>query len=327
MITTSRFSLIAAGVALACGLGSTAARADAVAQAILDVTNFHFALGNGSNVRAADGSLAPRLNLATLKGTTTADATVSLNGANAAGSDSQNDPLAIAGASATTSLGNAGSYVPGAPLAGAPVATYGASTADQFGNSLFGVSDALTDGVVSLKPAGNGSTQSNVNFNAEFTITVQDGTSIEIAFDAESYLRAYLSASGIGSPTARASTTWSITITSVATNDDVFAWVPDGLGGNGGAGSAIFGGVEYYDPFSLNQNATALSPASSKVRTNAKQAFQAETNALVGGTYTVVLSQTAVSDAFLKLPEPASLGLLGAALFGAGVASRRRSKK
>lgn len=317
MISTPRLSLVAAAVALAGGLASTSAKADAVAQAILGISNFHFALGNGNATRAADGSLLGSITV--VSATTTADSSVELNGVNASGATSQTDPLSFAGAASTSTLGSAGTYVPGAALIGAPVATFGASHGSQVGNSLIATSSGVTDGLVSLMPAGDGSTTSNVNFQSEFVMDVVGGTRIEIAFDASSFLRGYLSTAGVTPPTATAATTWTLTMRNNTTGATIFRWSPDGLVG------AITGGTEYVDDFALNDSVSQLTPGNAFIN-NASGSFQAETNALAEGRYTVSLRQSSLTDAFLKLPEPASLGLLGVALVGAGVASRRRSK-
>lgn len=302
-----RISVIAAGVAIAAGLLPMSAQADAVAQSILNVSNFHFAAGNGAG-RAADGSLLAFL-APGASATTTADTVAKLNGAVDNGS-------AIAGGE-QSAVGNFGSYTPGVQLLGAPIATYAAATAAQTGNALLNNANADTDGVVSLKPTGDGSTQGNVNLNGQFTISLTAATAIEIAFDAKAFLRAMQDK---GPPWfATAAYSWVMTIVD-STGNEVFKWSPDGQ-----LNSGIVGGTEYADGFSLNDSRSKTTIGDFVVTRNLA-AFEAETGTLAAGDYEVSLRQTSTADARL-LPEPGSLALFGIALAGAAAAGRRRQRK
>ena len=137
MKVKAKFSIIAASLALASVSLPITAHADAVAQSILNVTGFQFGAGDGTAAKAAAGSFASNINLITSGATTTADAGANLNGVIDNGS-----AFGLIGRQAK--VGAFGSYVPGAVLAGAPVANYVASTADQTGSALATTATATT---------------------------------------------------------------------------------------------------------------------------------------------------------------------------------------
>jgi len=300
---SKNISVIAAGAALVAGLAPSLAQADAVAQSILNVQDFTFRSGN-----SALGFSGVALPAGVLAATTTADAFAELNG-------SVDNGSAIAGGR-RADVGNVAFYTPGSFIAGAPTAAYVGSNAVQTGNAVFGSSTAKVDNTVSLKPDGDGTAQGNVNLNADYTLSIANaGTKLEVRFDAESWLRAYLDNNG----EATASTSWVMTIRNSA-GATVFRWTPDGI-----LGSGISGGTEYADAFAMTDTVSRLTAGNQQV-VNALGNFEAETNGLAAGLYNLSIRHTGNADAQV-LPEPGSMALLSVALFGAGFAARRRAKK
>ena len=307
MNAISKLSKVGAAVALVMAIAAPGvAKADAVAQAILDISSFKFRVGNGM---AGEGT-AIGAGITISASVVTTDVLAVLVGV---GADT-GSPI-VDGRQAC--VGACGSYAPFVNLLGAPVASFAGSTATFTGNALLaGGATARTDNTVSLKPSGDGTTTGNINLGVDFTVTVggiADGSKLEVSFDADSFLRGFLDTPGIN---ATGATNWQISISKGGS--PVFVWNPNGVV-DGGA----LGGTEYADAFNMNDTVSQLSVGNT-TRTNALGHFEAETAGL-SGTYTISIRQTTSADAETRrIPEPGSIALISLALLGAGAAIRRR---
>ncbi len=182
--------------------------------------------------------------------------------------------------------------------------------------------------------AGNSSIQSIV-----FNVGASTGTFL-FEFDAKPFIRAFLSSgSGTGS-VALGSLSMNINIVGDNSNPNgftgtVFNWVPDGVGGDGTTtGTAIQGGFETKDSFTLNTSVSATPIAPSPANYNPTQCatgsgtcFSAYTNGLDRGVYTLNIVMTEKDDLSLNIPEPGSIMLLGIGLAALGGFTRRRSMR
>lgn len=303
MSATSRLSKVGAAVALMAAIAAPGvARADALAQAVLDISNFTFKIGNGNGTLGTDITPGGPINVTGI--TATADRAADLAGVG----------NASVGGAGITCFGACGFFnaTPFAQVVGAPTSTYVGGAAELTGNALLpGGSTARTGDTVSLKPGGDGTASSNVNLNADFDVVVGTaGTRLEVAFDATSILRAFLDNPG----TATASNSWTITLRNAANNALVFSY-----NGQGGA----IGGTVYSNPFLLSDtiSTTIAGDVNLGVQTGN---FHAETAGLAAGSYKLSLRHTSLADAFQRVPEPATLSLIGLALLGAGATLRRR---
>jgi len=288
---------LAAAAALAI-LAPGMAQADAIAQAILTVSNFSLAPGAGIQITNA---------------ATSGDVSASLNGAPATTQASNTNGLF------TLNVSQGAGYNPLVPIPGpaTPTSTYTGSYAAQNGSVLFGTGTAEVDNTVSLFPAGVGSAQSNVNLAASFNVNVTTASAINFSFDATGFLRAYLGLDAGQSGSARAAYQWNVSI--VDENDDeVFFWEPNGSVGG------ITGGTETADAFDMTANRSRLQDGNAQIGVFSGS-FAAFTNTLAVGSYTLNIDHNARSDAQV-VPEPGALSLVGLALFGLAAVSRRRQK-
>ena len=212
----------------------------------------------------------------------------------------------------------------------APFATYTGSTGLVTGNAISGGAHALTDNTVSLKPTGDGSTQSNVNLNATFNLTVSaPGQRLQTSFDATQFLRANITDPGLAS----AGDSWTMSLSketligSTVVSIPVFMWVPTGLM------QPIISGTIFAEGFNLQNTLTDLTPGAMNLPQEINQSvlaggygFEAETGDLGVGLYTLSIRHTGTADASV-VPEPGSLAMLGTGLLVAALSTRRRKPK
>jgi len=176
--------------------------------------------------------------------------------------------------------------------------------------------------------AGNSSASA---FATAFTVTQPD-TTLNFRFDANPYLKAYLSANAASTSQAEGSLALNLNIID-STGKVVFNWAPDGVVGS------ILGGTEHADAFTLNTSLTALTgnagpllydPANCPADTIISGCFNATTDALAVGHYSLNMSMREnvnLLSAVAPLPEPATYASLAAGLALLALAWRRKIVK
>lgn len=173
--------------------------------------------------------------------------------------------------------------------------------------------------------AGNSSASA---FSTSFVVGAP-GTTLNFRFDADPYLKSYLTANALSGSQAEGSLSLNFNIID-SNGKQVFNWVPDGVAGG------LIGGTENADAFSLNTSLTALTgnpgplvynPQNCAIGSLATGCFNATTDALPPGIYSLNLSmrENVNLQSAAAVPEPASAALLLAGLGFIGMLARRRS--
>jgi hypothetical protein len=296
----ARLGLVA--LTLSAGLLPSVAQADAIGQAILHVKNFKITQVGSftSGTVSANGSVTAQLDANAITAVNSALTNFSITAAQGAG------------------------YIADSPLTGPTTAvpSFAGSEGLIAGSSFTPAgAESKTDSTVSISGSGSGKATSSTGTDFGWIFDVgSGGGSLGFNFDADQWLRAYLSGTPIIGGTARAKTNWSLTISKEG-GGQVFNWTPDGAIGT------IVGGTETLDPIDLSTEVSASPNFQDNFidnRTPSFGAFAATTNLLTEGRYQLSISHGAEGLANIEVPEPGSLALVGLALLGLGAASRRQ---
>lgn len=177
-----------------------------------------------------------------------------------------------------------------------------------------------------LDTQGQATAQGNVSSGTATAIQLQlaDDGQIGFSFDFTPFLEATIAPDSIfpGS-TAKAINNVLLTITPQSGGLAVFAWAPDGSGGN------INNGTVLADPFSLNLNVEQQILGTNTYNPGTGT-FVAVTDTVAAGAYVLTLSttnRTEIAKATAAVPTPSVVALMGFGLFGMGFMSRRRARK
>lgn len=298
------------------------------AQSIMQLDNFLLKDSAGAVLDASDfGALLFTSTAdikATLGGTTVSDA-----GASAAGAPINLLAATVGGPAL------ADNTFPVFPIPVTAGNNFAAADQNEIGSPITGLAVGTPASVasasyVSLDGSGDGSAASNNGLNASFIFNLTGATSVTMEFDALAYLEAHTAAGEDFPANASADYKLEFTLEDLDSNTIVMNWTPDGVLNGGGAGE--LGVTEASDPFSLNASRSRNAPFNgtsfigAALGTKNSGLFSATTSVLTPGTaYQFTIRLNTLADA-ARVPEPATLALLGIGLLGMGAGMNRRRK-